>query len=340
MYVACRNKIHLAATDPVPEQLGAELAACGIVASAWETAEDRELFQGVVLTRPTDLPDWVEIAALKADRPRLLLAYGADLPHGWADRLAAVWEGKGNWEVLRMMLIAGNERALIGGSPGSFYVELLRRQLAEQGVQSLVCARREVDEVCRQLPRYLTLKEKFFVELGDVCDEQGISLQVVSRAMGLDKRVGQMWLYPARAEQAHISRWMDRETRPFLEKPNVQRVALFGRPSLWEQMPTGWLKGKEVRLYVGQDKPFPNNLSLANGIDCAVFSSIEQALEDADLLVIGEADAVISSLNLDRLRQCMRRSNVVDATASFPLREANLYVTYYRSFGEKTNIWE
>jgi hypothetical protein len=335
--VSSRRAIHLAAPDPLPERLRSELAACGIFVGGQDAADARE-YQGVVLTGPADREKGTGMAWTKPHVPRLLLLYGYDIPHGWADAQAAAFPGA--WEVVRMMLLAGGERALIGGEPGSFYVELLRRHLADYSIASLVCARREVDEVCRQLPRYLTLKEAFFVELGDLCDELGISLQVVSRAMGLDKRIGQEWLYPERTDQAHICRWIARETRPLLEKPNVQRVTLWGSPSFWQQMPEGWLKDKEVRLYAKRDGRFPNEVPGLNMSGCTVFSDWAEALQGADLLVIGEADEVIRQLDLNRLSQSMEHSIVVDATACFPLQEAKMYLKIYRSFGEKTNIWE
>lgn len=337
--VSSRESIHLAAPGPIPDHLRCELAACGIRVSMWEETEDRETFQGVVVTRPTDVEKWEGITWTKSRIPRLFLVYGPDIPHGWSDQQAAAHAEKGAWDVLRMMLVAGSERALIGGSSGSFYVRMLRRHLADHQIMTLVCARREVDEVYRQLPRYLTLKEKFFLELGDLCDDQGISLQVVSRAMGMDKRVGQEWLYSERTDHAHIFRWISRETRSLLKKWNLHRVVLWGSPSFWKQMPAEWLRCKEVRLYANGTKSVPNE-AFEFGFDCAVCPVWTDALKQADLLVIGEADEVIRELALDKLSQCMRQSIVVDAAACFPPQEAKSYLKMYRSIGEKTNVWE
>ena len=327
--------LHLAAAGPIPERLRSGLDLCGIRVSRWEEVAERKTLQGVLVTRVTDVEKWDSIRWTASRLPRLFLVYGPEIPDGWTDRRATRQAGKGDWDVVRMMLLDDGERALIGGAADSISVQLLRRHLAGRQIVTLVCATREVDEVYRQLPRYLTMKEKFFLELGDRCDELGISLQVVARALGMDKRVGQGWLFPERPDSRHLCRWIYRETRALVKNPNVQRVALWGPASFWEQMPAGWLGFREIRMYAHQAKSFPNERL---GPDSPSRTAWTDALEQADLLVIGEADELIREVALEQLGLCMRQSMVVDAAACFPLQEAKAYLKFYRSIGEKTNV--
>lgn len=329
--------LHLAAAGPIPDRFRSELDMCGIRVSRWEEVAERETLQGVVVTRETDVEKWDSIRWKAFRTPRLFLVYGPEIPDGWTDRRAARQAGKGGWDVVRLMLLDDGERALIGGAADSFSVRLLRRHLADRQIVTLVCAAREVDEVYRQLPRYLTLKEKFFVELGDRCDELGISLQVVARALGMDKRVGQGWLSPERRDSRHICRWIYRETRALLKNPNIQRVTLWGSPSFWEKMPAGWLGSCEVRMCAQRAEPIPNDGLAAGGASGMEWT---EALRQADLLVIGEADDFIRELALEHLNRFMRQSMVVDANACFPLQEAKACLKFYRSIGEKTNVCE
>lgn len=326
----------LVLSGEVMPEVRQDLEACGIHLATYEKGMARPQVDGFLVTKPMDM-DGLESGDIRiAKTPRLLLVYGAEIPYGWADTLVPPFADNGKWEVVRMMLVSGQERAWIGGEPNSKWVRCLCRQLAQHQLLSMVCDRREVDEAIRQLPRYLSWKEQFYLELGEVCDTKGISLRRVARALGMDKRIGQGWLYPERLDQSLIREWITRECQQVMQKANVLRVALWGPLSMWIQMPPGWLADKEVRLYTNSDEPFPNE-SFPRWSICPTWT---KALENADLLVIGQMDDVIGQLPLQELVRCMGQAIVVDAAGCFPLQEAQSNLNGYRAIGENTNVWE
>ncbi|MFD2370129.1 hypothetical protein ACFSO0_09220 [Brevibacillus sp. GCM10020057] len=315
-----------------------ELAACGIrLLSAGERAgAGIARVDGLLLTEQTDPHEWERAVPMLAASPGVLLLYGAGVPYGWSATVASQSVGQAQWEVVRLALLSAGEKALIGGEPNGRWVRTLCRLLADRGRVSLVCRMREVDEAVRQLPRFLAWKERFYLELGEVCDREGVSLQTVARAMGMDVRVGQAWLFPERTDHKPLCDWIEREAGLALEKTNGHRVALWGPPSLWQEMGTSWLQGKEVWLVTGEEEPVPNAI-FSGWTTC---SSWQKALQGADLLVIGKAEGGICELPLQELVRCMRQTVVVDACACFPVQEARSLLQGYRAVGEKTNVWE
>lgn len=331
-------RLLLSASAELSPLVGPELAMCGIdlqVASEGVSSLPRREVDGLLVTTPAELHGVNDIARL-SETPGLLLVYGAGNPYGWADQLAGEVQENKRWEVVRMALVADQERVLLGGEPDGKWLRRLSRHLAAHGRMSYVCARREVDEVIRQLPRYLAWKERFFLELGDTCDAEGISLRSVSRALGLDRRVGQEWWFPAREDHAQLCAWLMRETSAILEKANIRRIVLWGPWPLWKQMPIGWLKDYKVILYIKQDEPFPNDIVPTWSIQ----RDREEALVQADLLLLAQHDPVIGELPLPSLARIMRQPIVLDAAGCFPLQEARAYLSLYRAIGEKTNVWE
>ncbi|WP_236708018.1 hypothetical protein [Brevibacillus choshinensis] len=291
---------------------------------------------GLLLTRDTDVKGWEEAVLILPKSPGLLLVYGEDIPYGWTESEIVCTASLGGWEVVRMAFFSEKVKVLIGGEPDGYWVRTLCRLLAHDERVSLVCKIREVDEVIRQLPRYLDWKERFYLELGEVCDREGVSLQTVARALGMDRRVGQEWLFPDRTDHAQLCRWIEREGRLATENANVQRIALWGPTALWNEMDTSWLKGKEVCLLSSEDEPIPNEIYK----ECSPCDQWQKALQNTDLLVIGRADAIISEMPLNELVHYMKQANVVDACACFPVQEACNLLKSYRAIGEKTNVWE
>ncbi|MGG1657868.1 hypothetical protein [Brevibacillus sp. NRS-1366] len=319
----------------VEPQVQEDLAACGIVLEPMEKASLLSDLDGLLITKALDDAAFLESGILHLSKtPGLLLVYGEDIPYGYADTLVDAYARQGSWEVVRMTLVCSGERALLGGKPNGVWVRDLCRRLAHHHLQSMVCQMREVDEVIRQLPRYLAWKERFFFELGEVCDSEHISLQRVARAMGMDTRIGQQWMYPERRDYGQVCWWLERECRHVLEKTNVERITIWGPLILWKQMPTGWLTTKEVYLYTWEDEPIPNE----DFPDWTICNQWEKSLENADLLVIGGVDIVLSELPLYQLARLMRQAVVVDAAACFPIQEAQAYLKSYRAVGEKTNV--
>lgn len=276
------------------------------------------------------------LPAAESGSSRLLLVYGTKIPYGVTQEWIDTYAGNGEWDVVRMAFFAESDRALIGGDPGSEWVRHFCRRLADSGTVTMVLGVQEAEEAIRQLPRYLAWKERFYVELGETCDRQCVSLQRVARALGMDKRIGQGWQYPGRADHRQIRQWIERECQHVLGKTNVQRIVLWGPLDFWMQMDHGWLAEKEVCVYAGQDKPFPKEWSSAWS-SCPNWTD---ALENADLLVIAQADGVVEQIPLPELIRPMKQAIVVDAGACFPLAEAQAFVLCYRAIGEKTNVWE
>lgn len=326
----------LAVSDESEREVWRELGVCNIHVSTAEKGMALPEVAGILVTRRSDMEELNRANLARIRSPRLLLVYGAQIPYGWAETLVDTYASNGEWDVVRLTLFSDGERALIGGDPNSLWTRALCRRLADHQILSMVFGMREVDEAIRQLPRYLAWKERFFFELGGMCDSQGVSLQRVARALGMDKRVGQGWLYPERKDHTQVCQWIERECRHVLEKANVHRVVLWGQLSIWRQMDTGWLAEKEVCLYTGTDEPFPNE-SLSGWSMCSTW---QKALENADLLVIAQAGGVIKELSLTELVRCMKQAIVVDAAACFPLSEAQANLICYRAIGEKTNVWE
>ncbi|WP_064202245.1 hypothetical protein [Brevibacillus brevis] len=323
-------------SEEIVARFGNELGACGIELVVCSTDANQEGANGFLLTKESDGKLLQERMQKLGTEPWLALVYGSDVPYDWADTLHTQYEHTGEYAVIRMALLT-RERALLGGEPDGRWMRFLCRQLARYSLVTMVCGMREVDEALRQLPRYLTWKEQFYIELGASCDEKGISLLQVSRALGMDKRIGHGWLYPSRQDSSLIVRWLEKECRLVLQKANIQRIVLWGEDSLWEQMSSDWLAEKDVAMYTGEDKPIPNKRMTR----WTLYDSWQDAIKDADLLVIGNAaGTTIAELPLPELVSRMKHSYVIDAAACFPVQEAQSYFQAYRAIGENTNVWE
>lgn len=335
----CKESIRLAVySKEIVNQYSNELGAYGI--KLYKAATEEKL-DGFLLTTKSDCKLLAErlplpVGESESESPTLILVYGADVPYDMANMLRTQLEDKKQIEVVRMALLT-YERVLLGGDPNSRWVRFFCRLLAEHSFVSMVCGMREVDEALRQLPRYLAWKERFYIELGEECDQNNVSVQQVTRALGMNPRIGQGWIYPLRQNFSRISTWIENECRAVLQNTNIHRIVLWGDYALWQQMDAGWLAGKDVIVYVGEDKPFPNEETTRWNM-CTTW---QEAVKDADLLVIGSSEGTpIQELPLHELVRGMRMSYVIDAAACFPVQEAQSYSQGYRAIGEKTNVWE
>jgi hypothetical protein len=270
-----------------------------------------------------------------SDEPHLLLVYGDQVPGGLAEELKADFPAP-RWEVVRLYLYADGQRALLGGEADGKWMGRLRRDLADRQVISLVCRIREAEEAVRQLSLYLAWKEQFYFQMARRCDETGVRLQVVARALGMDKRIGQGWMRPQPSDDTLLPDWLAEQCFSLVQKANVHRIALWGGIRCWNRMPLDWLSGREVRLYPAAESENPNELPAS----WRVFANWPETLEEADLLVIGEANVDIKELSLAEIVERMRQPIVIDACSCFPLQEADAHALIYRTIGENANIWE
>ncbi|WP_371736967.1 hypothetical protein [Brevibacillus sp. HD1.4A] len=331
-----------AASEQIVRSLGGSLRECGIDLASEQTGLPPEGVDGFLVTGHDDynkLRAADRTSMRQQNDADMLVIYGDEAPYAWADELALSSEAGDDarkWEVIRLALWSGNERALIGGDPSGKHMRLVCRLLAEYGKVSMICGCREVDEAIRQLPRYLAWKERFYWELGEWCDTRQVSLRQVSRALGLDTRIGQGWLFAERRDHSHVCKWLERECQLVLEKAKVRRVALIGSNALWDKMPQGWLAKMDVAVYTGADGQYPNEVHP----DWLHGDSWNAVLQDADLLVIGDRLGIVDELSLQEVAKVMRQSLVVDAASCFPTQEAQLFFKGYRAIGEKTNVWE
>lgn len=292
---------------------------------------------GAILAAAEEAEQWMRTAdAFNRDEVPLLLVYGDRVPYGLSKELRSRYATP-QWEVVRLFLFRGRERALLGGDPDGYWVPRLRRLLAERGVISLVCRMCEVDETVRQLPLYLAWKEQFYLRMGERCDETGARLEVVARALGLDKRIGQGWLREERCSSENIlARWLSEECARFVQRTNVGRIAMWGSGRFWKQVSLDWTSGRDVRWFSPGHMAEPNE-PLSRWKACRTW---RESVAGADLLVIGEANGQLREIALPEMIQEMECPRIIDACACFPLPEAEAFSVYYRTIGQNTNVWE
>lgn len=319
------------------ESRKAELRKLGLEICSGEESGASIQADGILVGGQPDnyVEDRIQIVEA-GDGPRLLLVYGDKIRAGLADEWSAAHPG---WEVIRMFRFSDGDKVLLGGEPSGKWMRKLSRQLARRNIISLLCRRGEVDEAVRQLGLYLTWKERFFMRLGEVCDEEGsqLRIQVLARALGMDKRIGQGWLYPERKHQTRLCRWLDQQLQYVLKRTNVHRITLWGSISFWLQFPASGLLGKEVRLF----SPSADHAKAENvPAEWSVYEDWRSALSQSDLLMIGTADPVISEMPLPVLAREMAKPIVIDACSCFPIEEAESCRIIYRAIGENTNVWE
>lgn len=292
---------------------------------------------GLYLDRPENVSVLQErlIASFSEEKgdPSLLLLYGEDIPFGYADRLQDKLPA--GVEIVRMAILYGRDRALIGGNPTGKWVKQIRRQLAEHGLISLICRPIEVDETLRHIPAFLDWKSRFYVRLGELCDQSQARLEVVAQALGMDTRIGQGWLpvegndVLQQAAEAERDRWLLRECEEIWKKAKINRVAFWGSEPQ--------LKGIEnmLTVHVEVNQCDPLQLPKTNELE-----ALTGTLEHADLLIIRRASPIVRGLDLLELVSRMSHPLVLDACSCYPLTEAEALQIGYRTFGQNTNVWE
>ncbi|WP_019123190.1 hypothetical protein [Brevibacillus massiliensis] len=273
-----------------------------------------------------------------SDNRSLVLLYGDRVRHDLADRMNDL-DGF-PYESVRLLLFEHDNRAVIGGTAGSVWVDRLRRLLARQGLISLVCRGVEVDEIARHLPVYLEWKHRFYQLMGAECDRSGARLSVVAQALGMDKRVGQGWLMPLNrlpmgCVVQETENWLHQQWQLVQQKTNIEVLAFWGQPSPSLAKLLDITQGKQVRLYS------PAGVAKTNvaGSGWEFFDSPLETLLQADVLLITDADQRIREAALEEITRRMRSPIVLDACSCYPLAEAEAAGLAYRTYGQNTNIW-
>ncbi|MBO8164847.1 MAG: hypothetical protein H0Z34_14195 [Brevibacillus sp.] len=308
-------------------------------------ADDRnDMAMGLLIDGPAELTDVTREAEHlaehrpSADLPLLLLVCGHRLPFGYVDQLLGS-VGFLPVEAVRLVVLASGERAVLGAKPGTVWLNRLRKRLADCGVLSLVCRPVEAEEVSRALMQLLELKQQFFYHLAEHCDRIGACFESVAQGIGMDSRVGQGWLLdaPSRSSQflVRVDRWLTRQLQEVMKNTNIDQVAIWGNPSPYHRL-TARLEGmKQVRISLPGRTGNPN----ISASGWRWLTDPLEALEQADLLVILEADAAVCELDLGELVRRMKQPIVLDTRACYPLSEAEAYQLMYRTFGQYTNVW-
>ncbi len=324
------------ATEQEPGESAMERQALGI---ELVSQEQREVpVHGVWVGGELDLAVLMPlIACLCTSEPLLVLVVGERVPYGFAARVQDTCQA-GRVEVVRFLLLDGGERAVLGGDPQGWWLIRLRRRLADAGILSLVCRYVEADEAARFLPLYLEWKQRFYLEMGGRCDQSGARLEVVAQALGMDKRIGQGWLFPGAggaAQEREIAGWLREQWTFVKQKTNVSRIAFWGAPSVLRAVLPQEKAGERICLYIPAQTEKPNDLPVI-WRTCA---DPLETLDDADVLMIAGADRLVRELALTQLVFRMRQPVVIDACSCYPLQEAEAFAIRYRSFGQNTNVW-
>lgn len=289
---------------------------------------------------PIEAMNWITSnQSLAKTKPMLILLEGKDITQGLADHLQSKLEPD-QFEVLRLLLLPDGQRAVLGGNGLSNSVHFLKGKLIEEEIITLICRSIEVDEVAACLPLYLEWKFRFYTFLGERCDKSGARLDVVSLGLGMDKRIGQGWFpvenKPVDVEVKPIEKvqWIKRELSLLLENTNISRIAIWTGDqtlpyavSLFQTFP--------VFIYVVGSTENPNNVPDS----WQTYSDPQSALDQADVLVILENDDKIKGIGPEVLVQKMRQTRILDACSCYPLQEMEAFQIAYRTFGQKTNVW-
>ncbi|WP_126424653.1 hypothetical protein [Brevibacillus marinus] len=273
-----------------------------------------------------------------AEQPLLLLVLGHKVPYPFSLRLATRAAGL-PVEVVRLFLVADGERAVLGGEHDGHWLHRLRHRLAAASVVSLVCGLAEAEEIAYGLTRFLACKQRFFHRLAERCDRLGVRFEQVAQGIGMDLRVGQGWLLPPRERtdtlQRQVECWLLRQLKEVGQKTNLSCMAIWGDPTRYPRLIEELRQIDQVRITSGLALQKPNNLPATWESCCTPLDTLDQA----DVLLILEADAAVRELDLGELVRRMRQPIVIDACACYPLVEAEAYRLMYRTFGQNTNVW-
>ncbi|WPS87907.1 hypothetical protein SMD22_02505 [Brevibacillus halotolerans] len=251
-------------------------------------------------------------------------------------------------EIIRLLCWTEPKKAIIGSgacecfSEDAFAVrnwhDRFRRGLAVHGYISFLCRYEEAVEMAWARQIFLNQKTRFYHRLATRCDELGARAYIVGQGLGMDRRIGQGWLFPNVYDQGILQleqEWLEREWHDLLQQVSIKRVAIWGfSPSL----PLDMLAQRvdlEVSCYVRAYQQKTNNLPR----DWRYCHTPLEAAKLADVLLIVRHDQDILSIRLDNLYESMAKPYILDVVDCFPSNEAKLEKIYYRTLGQKPNVW-
>ena len=220
---------------------------------------------------------------------------------------------------------------------------------------------------------FLAMKITFINEVADLCEAVGADVQQVARGIGLDNRIGSKFLHPgpgyggscfpkdtlALARTAHEAGSPIRLVETTIEVNEARKQAMAGRVA---SAVDGALQGKTVAVLGLTFKPNTDDMRdapslevvpqlMAMGAKVRAFDpegmheaakllpGVElsggpyEAVEDADVLVILTEWDQFRALDLDRVKQLMRRPAIVDLRNIYRTDEMRARGFEYASVG-------
>lgn len=251
-------------------------------------------------------------------------------------------------EVVRLLCWTEQKKAIIGSNAceclaaseftARNWHDRLRRGFAVHGYISFVCRYEEAIEIAWAQQILLNQKARFYHMLASRCDEVGARANIVGQGLGMDKRIGQKWLFPNVYDEKTLQLeqdWLEQEWNRLLQQVSVKRLAIWGFSSIFAPDMLAEISCFEVSCYLQACQQKTNNLPR----DWHYCKTPLEAAEMADALLIVRHDEDILSVRLDNLYERMAKPYVLDVVDCYPPNEAKLEKICYRTLGQKPNVW-
>ncbi|WP_232698983.1 hypothetical protein [Brevibacillus daliensis] len=213
----------------------------------------------------------------------------------------------------------------------------VRQSLAEKGVISYICSWEAAELIRSTSQAFLNLKSRFYYELAEHCERAQIPIETIIKAIGMDLRIGQEWLFPALYDMTTKEiekKWFRKWFRLLKTEKEIRKIAIWGAvPWLSEEISRQADQTEIVFYQVGlqSENMCPGNWEISDdALDAA---------KDADLLIICRNDEEIKTISLDKLQGILAQVNILDLVASFPWQEMKDSGFIYVTPGQNTNIW-
>ncbi|MGG0756362.1 hypothetical protein [Brevibacillus laterosporus] len=350
--------LHSVAPISLPREYLEVLSTCEIdIISAKEWEQTNAEISGWLFTESLSILEWQQF---KRDitrclgnkrlnnRPYLVLLAGDNLSDIVAyEFIKRLQPFKDSIEIIRLLCWMEQKRAILGSSiceclaENDFAVrnwhDHLRRAFSIQGYISFVCRYEEAVEIAWARQIFLNQKTRFYHRIASRCDELGARANIVGQGLGMDRRIGQEWLFPNVYDERTLQQeqeWLEREWNYLLQQVSVKRVAIWGYSPIPGDM-LAQLSCLEVSCYLQACQQKTNNLPS----DWHYCNTPLEAAKLADALLILRHDQDIRSIRLDNLYESMAKPNVLDVVDCFPSYEAKLEKICYRTLGQNPNVW-
>lgn len=280
---------------------------------------------------------------LNEQTPFLLLLTGDEIPYGMADQLHEAI-GVRAVDVVRLFLFPDGEHAVIGGDLSSDWVRILRQQLADEGVISQICKQIEVDEIAACLPLYLEWKQRFYLYLGERCDQAQARTEVVAWGLGMDKRIGQGWIQdkpllvgePIELQPISLKEWLIKEMQLLRKQQSPQTITVWSDERGMRLIEPEIEQLGSIRLYV-TDTNHQGNPYITGCFPG--FANLQESIRGTDALIILDTNPLIRELAPELFVQTMRKPFILDTCSCYPLQEMEAFQIAYRTIGEKSSKW-